>query len=66
MYPYISEKLQSIVTISPGDSYDYDRLKFMLNIPNKVKNNEISEKEGSIQVGQVLEDDIVKPSLEKK
>ena len=41
LYPYISEKLQSIVTISLGDSYDYDRLKFMLNMHNKVKNNEI-------------------------
>ena len=66
LYPYISEKLQSIVTISLGDSYDYDRLKFMLNMHNKVKNNEISEKEGSVQVGQVLVDDIVKPSLENK
>lgn len=66
LYPYISEKIPSIVTIALGESYDYDRLKFMLNMHTRVKNNEITEKEGSIQVGQVLVDDIVKPSLNKK
>ena len=66
LYPYTSEKITSIVNIALGDSYDYERLKFMLNMNTKVKNNEITEKEGSVQVGQVLVDDIVKPSLEKK
>ena len=66
LYPYITEKIPSIVNIALGDSYDFDRLKFMLDMHIKVKNNEITEKEGSIQVGQVLVDDIVKPSLEKK
>ena len=38
LYPYISEKIPSIVTIALGESYDYDRLKFMLNMHTKVKN----------------------------
>jgi hypothetical protein len=38
----------------------------MLDMNTKVKNNDISEKEGSVQVGQVLVDDIVKPSLKDK
>ena len=63
LYKYTSEKLPSVVTISLGDSYDYDRLKFMLNMHSKVKSNEVTPKEGDIQVGQVLVDDIVKPSL---
>ena len=37
----------------------------MLEMNTKVRNNEITEKDGSIQVGQVLVDDIVKPSLKK-
>lgn len=63
LYNYTSEKLPSVVTISLGDSYDYDRLKFMLNMHSKVKSSEVSSKEGDIQVGQVLVDQIVKPSL---
>ena len=63
LYRYTSENLPSVVTISLGDSYDYDRLKFMLNMHSKVKSNEVSSKEGDIQVGQVLVDDIVKPNL---
>tara|TARA_B100000902_G_C27060947_1_gene789088 strand:- start:78 stop:401 length:324 start_codon:yes stop_codon:yes gene_type:complete len=66
LYPYTSEKLPSVVTIALGESYDYSRLKFMLDMNTKVKNNEVTEKEGSIQVGQVLVDDIVKPSLKEK
>jgi len=64
-YPYISEKFPSIVSISLGDSYDYNRLKFMLNASEKVASNELTEKEASIQVGQVLVDEIVKPGLKK-
>ena len=37
----------------------------MLEMTSKIKKNEISEREASIQVGQVLVDEIVKPSLEK-
>tara|TARA_B100001093_G_C26797439_1_gene1001792 strand:+ start:788 stop:1114 length:327 start_codon:yes stop_codon:yes gene_type:complete len=65
LYPYTATKLPSVINIAVGDSYDYNRLKFMLEMNTKVKNNEITEKEGSIQVGQVLVDDIVKPSLDK-
>lgn len=63
LYHYTSEKLPSVVTISLGDSYDYERLKFMLNMHSKVKLSEVTPKEGDIQVGQVLVDQIVKPSL---
>lgn len=63
IYQYTSENLPSVVTISLGDSYDYERLKFMLNMHSKVKSSEVTSKEGDIQVGQVLVDQIVKPSL---
>ena len=63
LYNYTSEKLPSVVTISLGDSYDYERLKFLLNMHSKVKSSEVTPKEGDIQVGQVLVNEIVKPSL---
>ena len=64
-YPYIFEKFPSILNIAISDSYNYDRLKFMLNTSAKITANELSERDASIQVGQVLVDDIVKPMLKK-
>ena len=37
----------------------------MLNLANKVKNNVLSEHQASVQVGQILVDDIVKPQMDK-
>jgi hypothetical protein len=65
-YPYTSTKLSSILNLALSDNYDYRRLSYMLDMNNKVNNNEITENEGSIQVGQVLVDEIVKPALNKK
>ena len=38
----------------------------MVSMAAKVRNNEISEHDASVKVGQVLVDEIVKPQLEKK
>ena len=61
---YINYK--SIYEISLTDKYDYKRLKYMLNLSDKIDNDEITEHEASVQVGQVLVDEIVLPQLEKK
>ena len=42
-----------------------ERLKFMLNMAIKVKENDILEHDASVAVGQRLVDDIVKPQLNK-
>lgn len=65
-YEYISSKIPSILNIACSPNYNHQRLKFMLDMNSKVYNKEISEKEGSIQVGKVLVDEIVKPTLNKK
>jgi len=65
-YEYIANKVPSILNIACSPNFDYNRLKYMLEMNSKVHNKEITEKEGSIQVGQVLVDDIVKPMLNKK
>ena len=41
------------------------RLEYMINMAEKVENKEMKEHDASVAVGQVLVDDIVKPSLEK-
>lgn len=64
-FPYISSKLPSIVSLALGEGYDYNRLKFMLDTSSKVASNEMTERDASIKVGQVLVDDIVKPGLKK-
>lgn len=64
-YSYLYDNFKSIFTICMSKSYDYNRLEMMVNMANQVKNNDITEKEASIKVGQVLVDDIVKPQMKK-
>tara|TARA_B110000908_G_C9951113_1_gene312589 strand:+ start:93 stop:410 length:318 start_codon:yes stop_codon:yes gene_type:complete len=59
------DNYKSIYNISINEKYDYNRLKYMLNLSDKINNNEISEHDASVQVGQVLVDQIVKPQLDK-
>ena len=65
-HPFLAENYGAILNIAVGESYNYTRLKEMLTLANKVKNNEIKEHDASVQVGKILVDEIVKPSLEKK
>ena len=44
-------------------SLETDRLIFMLKMQNKIRQKNISSHEASIQVGQELVDNIVKPNL---
>ena len=64
-YPYLSSNYFAIFNISINASYDFNRLKKMLNLANKVKKNEISEHDASVKVGTILVDEIVKPQLKK-
>ena len=64
-YDYLYTNYKSIFMMSMSDKYDYNRLSMMVNMANSVKNNDISEKDASVKVGQVLVDDIVKPQLDK-
>ena len=60
------ESMESVFNISLSDSYDYNRLEYMFKMSNKVRNNELSEHDASVEVGQVLVDKIVKPQIEKR
>lgn len=64
-YKYLFENHESIFKICTSKSYDSNRLKFMLTMSNKVKNNELSEHDASVKVGQELVHNIVKPQLDK-
>ena len=44
---------------------DMNRLKFMLNMINKVNNNEITEHNASVQIGEKLVNEYVKPMIDK-
>lgn len=44
-------------------SLDIDRLEFMFSMSQKVKDNKVTEHNASVEVGQRLVDDIVKPQL---
>ena len=64
-FPFLSENYSTIFEISVGESYNYIRLQKMLILANQVQNDEITEHSASVEVGQILVDDIVKPSLKK-
>uniref|UniRef100_A0A6C0IW77 Uncharacterized protein n=1 Tax=viral metagenome TaxID=1070528 RepID=A0A6C0IW77_9ZZZZ len=64
----INDKFPSILNIVESDKFDMDgvlRLEYMIGMAEKVNREEIKEHDASVAVGQVLVDDIVKPSLNK-
>lgn len=63
-YTFLYNNYQPIFNISCSNSYDYRRLASMLGLAIKVNNNEMSEHDASVQVGQILVDEIVKPQLD--
>lgn len=60
------DNYSAIFNISLGPSYDFIRLKKMLMLANQIKQKEITEHAASVQVGQILVDEVVKPQLNKK
>jgi hypothetical protein len=63
-YEYLNNNFKSIFDMCITKHYDYNRLKYMVSLANQVKNDEITEHDASVKVGQVLVDDIVKPQLD--
>ena len=47
-------------------SLEKNQFNFMLNMMGKVKNEELSDHDASVQVGQVLVDKYVKPLIDEK
>ena len=64
-YPLLAEH-SSIMTMALSNKYDHNILSYMLNMKEKMDNGDLSEREASINVGQILVDKAVKPSIEKK
>lgn len=54
-----------IFDMSMNSTMDLDRLKYMLSMADKIDNKEMTEHDASVEVGQMLVDDFVKPSLTK-
>jgi len=65
-YYELFNECSAIFNISLGPSYNFIRLKKMLILANKIKTKEISEHAASVQVGQILVDEVVKPQLNNK
>ena len=61
----LNKKQPSIFKMCMEGSMDVERLTFMINMIKKVKSNNISEHDASVQVGQRLVDEFVKPIIEK-
>ena len=58
-YPVIFKKILD-------NTLDNEQFLMMMNMMQKMQDNELTEHDASVQVGQVLVDKYVKPMLEKK
>lgn len=53
------------MVIESKKNFDWNEFNFMMNMLNKVRNNQVSENDASIYYGQRMVDKYVKPKLEK-
>ena len=56
----------AIFKMACNGNMDIERLKYMLQMLDNIKNDSMTEHDASVNVGQKLVDEIVKPNLEKK
>lgn len=64
-FSLIYKQQPSIFKMCIDGSMDIERLTFMINMVKKVKSNNISEHDASVEVGQRLVDEFVKPKIEE-
>lgn len=62
-YNELYDTYPAIFKMTCDGTMDIKRLKFMLNMKNNIDNNKITEHDASVEVGQLLVDEIVKPQL---
>lgn len=63
-----SNELSAVIQVVSQDSFNLvglQRLEYMINMSKKVKDNNMTEHDASVAVGQRLVDDIVKPQLDE-
>ena len=67
--PEVVKQFSSIFTVLSQSEFgpkEMERLRYMLVMAEKVKDNELQEHDASVAVGQRLVDEIVKPQIGKK
>ena len=62
-FSHIHIKQPSIFKMCMDGTMDIERLTYMINMVKNVKSNNISEHDASVQVGQRLVDEFVKPKI---
>jgi len=60
----LSEHFPTIFEKTFDGTMDMDRLKYMLDMLNQVKSNQMSQHDASVKVGETLADVYVKPVVE--
>lgn len=62
-YPELFKNHESIFNVSLSKTYNYNRLCSILKLHEQVVNNELSQHDASVKVGEILVNDFVKPVL---
>jgi hypothetical protein len=67
-YPEFSKDCPGLFNtiIDNPKKFDMNRLQYMLNMRNKIKNNEISQTDADKKLGQEYFDEYVKPKIDNK
>lgn len=63
-YADFAEKYPVLFEMSTKDDFDFERLKYMLSLRNRVDNQTISQYDASAQVGQNLYNTYVKDKID--
>ena len=53
----------SLFKLCTSDDYDLNRLLIFIQMASSIQKNEITEKDASVQIGEMLVNDYVKPKL---
>ncbi len=62
-YEFLHDNYLSIWKMVQSESYDFNRLKYMLEMAKRVETKDIAEHDASVAVGERLVNEVVKPQL---
>lgn len=62
-YPQLYNSFPTIISKACEPNFDFQKFKWMMEMQKKVRNNSISQHNASVEVGERLVDEHVKPHL---
>jgi hypothetical protein len=64
-YSELFDKYESIFNMCLSKSYDFSRMEYFVRMAARVHSGDITEHKASVEVGQLLVNEVVKPQLDR-